>query len=115
MKPCDGCAQPDHCEVNGCFADKARSFQISGHSPTGEKSRVPYTLNEDRYYHYREQRAGYHTSDGHFVPYLERVTNPTTGEVELRKIPQKKWDEKKNEQGGYLDTVRKHREGRVDV
>lgn len=25
MVPCDGCAQPDHCAVSGCFGEKARS------------------------------------------------------------------------------------------
>lgn len=109
-EPCEDCKQPEHCATNGCFADKARSFQISGHAPSGEKSRVPYTLNEDRYYHYREQRAGYHNSDGTFVPYVELVDKPD-GTRELRKIPQKIWDEKKNEQGGYLDRLKANKQG----
>jgi hypothetical protein len=36
---CEGCAQPDHCRVNGCFGEKARGVRFTSTYGQEVKSR----------------------------------------------------------------------------
>lgn len=68
---CDTCAQPEHCESNGCFADKANSVKF-GAVPGGTRMNSRTVVNPKRPEapSWEKGVSGEQRPGGGFMPYL---------------------------------------------